>query len=296
MVSSVNLNNLETFFLLAETGSFSSTAKRLRVSQSAASKQIRSLESELRCELFLRNKNEVILSPQGRALWLSLKPFYEELYLRIDNFITQKNELKGRIVFACYQEIGERVFIHVMNEFKRSHPDLLVDVRFLSSAEIVDGIKKGEIDVGVLASPQIKESIRSYAIYDESFVLVTTPVNAHKKISEIIKSEFVSYKESDLQLMKYFKKVYPKHSTAGLNIGFMASSHRAMIESVKRQNYFAVLPELSVRAEVENGELVISGQGRLSAKLYLAHLDLSYKIPKVETLKTFIMDQLKKMA
>ena len=65
----MNLKQLEYFVQVAELGSFSKAAVVLDIAQPALSRQVRSLETELSQQLFLRNGRGVALTDAGRRLF-----------------------------------------------------------------------------------------------------------------------------------------------------------------------------------------------------------------------------------
>ena len=65
----MDVRQLEYFREVAETGSFSRAANRIRISQSALSRQVMLLESELSCQLFERHARGVHLTEVGQLLF-----------------------------------------------------------------------------------------------------------------------------------------------------------------------------------------------------------------------------------
>lgn len=63
----MDLNSLNTFIAIAETGSFSEAGERLHLTQPAVSKRIAALEQQLNARLFDRVGREVNLTEAGRA-------------------------------------------------------------------------------------------------------------------------------------------------------------------------------------------------------------------------------------
>ena len=65
----MEINKLKTFVELASTLSFSKTATNLFINQSSVSKQIKSLERELNCELFIRAKRQIRMTEYAKILF-----------------------------------------------------------------------------------------------------------------------------------------------------------------------------------------------------------------------------------
>lgn len=75
----MNETQIVYFLNLAQCGSFTETAYKLYVSQSAVSKQISALEKDLGCKLFLRHKNSLRLTKEGEMYKTFFARFIEDL-------------------------------------------------------------------------------------------------------------------------------------------------------------------------------------------------------------------------
>lgn len=65
----MNFIQLEYFRRVVESGSVTQASKALFITQPAVSKQIRLLEEELGCELFIRRANHLVLTREGDFLY-----------------------------------------------------------------------------------------------------------------------------------------------------------------------------------------------------------------------------------
>ena len=69
----MELRNLRSFVLVAETSSFSIAASRCYLTQSAVSQHIKALEEELKCKLLIRNSHNITLTECGETLFAQAK-------------------------------------------------------------------------------------------------------------------------------------------------------------------------------------------------------------------------------
>ena len=84
----MELRHLRYFVAVAETLSFSRAAQRLHLTQPALSRQVRDVEDELGCELFLRTRGKIALTAAGQTLldmlallYVMLRVFYILMYV-----------------------------------------------------------------------------------------------------------------------------------------------------------------------------------------------------------------------
>lgn len=78
-IFSMTINQLNTFLSVCECMSFTEAASRLFITQSAVSRQMTALESELNARLFNRIRNTVLLTESGRYLYQELPAVLEQL-------------------------------------------------------------------------------------------------------------------------------------------------------------------------------------------------------------------------
>ena len=128
----MDLNSLNTFIAIAETGSFSEAGERLHLTQPAVSKRIAALEQQLNARLFDRVGREVNLTEAGRAL---LPRAYQLLNVLDDTRRALNNltgEVSGRLVLATSHHIG----LHRLPPLLRASPGRIRRWRWISSSWI----------------------------------------------------------------------------------------------------------------------------------------------------------------
>ena len=125
----MDLNSLNTFIAIAETGSFSEAGERLHLTQPAVSKRIAALEQQLNARLFDRVGREVNLTEAGRAL---LPRAYQLLNVLDDTRRALNNltgEVSGRLVLATSHHIGLHRLPPLLRAFTRAHPQVALDIQ-----------------------------------------------------------------------------------------------------------------------------------------------------------------------
>lgn len=293
MRNSLNFNHLETFFTLAKSLSFSKTSEILKVAQPAISRQIKSLEEHFEKQLFIRTKQTVKLTKTGEELYEQTQPLYQEITKRVEALIINDGQLRGNLTFGCFNEIGEKVFLKPLSIFKKEHPELKITIKFLKGFEVLEGIKSGKIDIGVISERITQENIRCYEILSEEILLVTNKDNIKNDFSKIKAPQFVSYRENDPLLSFYLKKAYPRKQLKNYNINFIVNSHKAMIDVLLHHDFYAVLPSLSIASELDSGRLVNMGPKKLNSSLYLVYPDLEFEDDRTKAFSSFIRKYLK---
>lgn len=292
MRSDINFNHLEVFITLAKCLSFSQTSQILSVAQPAISRQIQLLESYFGEQLFIRNRKNVKLTSFGKNLIKQIAPLFEEICQRIDHISNQANSLSGEIIFGCFYEVGEKIFVKALSLFHQSYPDLKINIKFLKGAEIIEQIKDGTIDIGIVSEKIIHDDIRCYEVIKQEIMLVTSKKNKEINGSDIKNIPLISYRDNDPLLSYYIQKVFPKTKSKSINPKLIVNSHRSMIDLIIAHNYCAVLPSLSITNELNSKQLISIGEKTLKSSLYLIYLEKEYQPKKVQLLVSFLKDYL----
>ncbi len=130
----LSLGNLRTFEAVARRLSFSDAADELHVTQSAISRQIKTLEDELGAPLFNRGTRHVELTPDGGMLLRSVAALLD----RVDASVRQIRQARGRRVVnvSTFASFASLWLIPQMEAFQRAHPD--IDIRVSATDVLID--------------------------------------------------------------------------------------------------------------------------------------------------------------
>ncbi len=172
----MDLNSLNTFIAIAETGSFSEAGERLHLTQPAVSKRIAALEQQLNARLFDRVGREVNLTEAGRAL---LPRAYQLLNVLDDTRRALNNltgEVSGRLVLATSHHLGLHRLPPRLRAFTRAHPQVALDIQFLDSEVAYEEILHGRAELAVITlAPETAEPVRAVPVWDDPLDFVAAP-------------------------------------------------------------------------------------------------------------------------
>jgi DNA-binding transcriptional LysR family regulator len=171
----MDLSQLRTLKQVAELGSLSRAADRLRIAQPALSRQIRLLEEELGTPLFQRHGRGMVITEAGsKVLVHALRIMAEVEEIRAEASDASAN-LSGRLVLGMPPTIAEIITVPLVRFFGREHPQ--VELSFVSafSGYLMDWQQRGELDLSILYDPQTTRSLRTQPLLLESFFLIAGP-------------------------------------------------------------------------------------------------------------------------
>lgn len=170
--------HMETFKIfcdLAELRSFSKTAEKHLLSQSAISQQLAQLEITHKCQLVNRKKRPIELTSEGHLLHRAAKDITDR-YEQLKSELTTMRSSKGnRINVAAIFSIGMHALPEYVKTFMVKYPDVNVHIEYLEADKIYELALAGDIDIGLVAVPRRDKRLEVYDFQPEPLALVCSP-------------------------------------------------------------------------------------------------------------------------
>jgi DNA-binding transcriptional LysR family regulator len=123
-------DKLKIFHTVAEASSFTKAATVLNLSQSAISRQIQSLEHELKIKLFERHARGLVLTDNGKYLFQAAHEVIAKLKDVETTFSDEKDKLKGKLTVTTVVSFGTTWLTPRIKEFMDLHPEIEVELIF----------------------------------------------------------------------------------------------------------------------------------------------------------------------
>lgn len=137
MNKNITFEQLSSFLTLSETLNYTKAASRCHISQSALSTQIKNLEKELGCVLFLRSTRNVELSNSGKFLQKKAKQILKEIDdLKNEVYKIETGEA-GRINLGYWNGDALAEMEEYLCEFKKRKPNILVMPKLIQNIEMM---------------------------------------------------------------------------------------------------------------------------------------------------------------
>lgn len=148
----MNINLLNSFVVLADRLHFGEAAHHLNLSQPALTKQIRRLEEDLGAPLLERGPQGCALTPFGRYFLDQARPLVHQAHEVWQRGRRAAGGHEGRLrVGFSYSTID--VIAQAMQRFRRRYPNVAIDLQDLSSADQMDRLLTGGLQVGFVRLP-----------------------------------------------------------------------------------------------------------------------------------------------
>jgi len=254
----MHIEMLRVFCDLADLRSFSRTAEKHFVSQSAVSQQLAQLETGHKCQLINRKKRPIELTKAGRLLYSAAKDMLE----RYDHFKNELNTLKtstgSRINVGAIFSIGMHTLPDYVKKLMVSHPNVNVHIEYFSAARIYELVLAGQLDIGLVAVPKKDKRLDVYDFEDEPLVVACSPKHplAHEPRVDIHRLQFEKF-------IAFEKNVPTRHWIDGIleryNVAVRCVTEFDNIETVKRaveiDAGISILPQTAILQELAAGTI-----------------------------------------
>jgi len=162
-----------TFLAVVAAGNFVAAAERLHVTQSTVSTRIRTLELQLGCRLFVRNKGGTTLTSAGRRFQKHASTLVRTVeQARHDVGIAQG--FRATLTIGARIGLWDQFLLRQLPELLATGSDLSIRAEIGVERDLMEGLVEGRIDIAVMYTPQSRPGLRVEPLFDDRLVLVST--------------------------------------------------------------------------------------------------------------------------
>ncbi len=258
----MNLKQLEYFVQVAELGSFSKAAVVLDIAQPALSRQVRSLETELHQQLFLRNGRGVTLTDAGKRLFDHSVAVLQLMAHAREDLGASRDEPIGRVTIGLPPSMGRQLTLPLIDRFKKELPAARLAIVEGLSTHIVEWVTTGRIDIGLVYNPEAQPGLEITPLLQEQLGLVSHAAKGKRKrpaLPPLPMKELSRYPLIVPERVHAMRRLLDTQAAlAGikLDIAWEVSSVPSIIDLVCAGYGYAVLTASGVAASARAGELV----------------------------------------
>jgi LysR family transcriptional regulator, nitrogen assimilation regulatory protein len=254
----MDLAQLRTLVHVAELGSLSKAAGRLRIAQPALSRQIRLLEDELGARLFDRHGRGMVITEAGReALHHAKRVLAETEELRA-SVSGPGAVLTGRVAVGLPPTLADMVSVPLVAAFTRTHPQVRLQLVTAYTGYLLDSLYRGEIDLAVLYDPRATRSLRIRPLMQEAMFLIG-PGDAGLSIAEPVPFRALAGQRlllpSTRHGLRNVVQSFADEAGIALDVAFEIDSYTALKDLVRQGYGRTVLTRAPMHADIAAGRL-----------------------------------------
>ncbi len=176
------LDNYRMFYETARFHSFSTAAQHMYISQSAVSQCMHQLESDLGVQLFIRTRQGVSLTNEGKLLFLKVETAINSLEQGENQLERLRHLESGEITIAAGDTITTHFLLKYLEEYHALYPDIRIKMANSYSSQMLSLVKEGKADLAFVNMPIADDELVIEPCFEISDVFVCGP-NYEKKES-----------------------------------------------------------------------------------------------------------------
>ncbi len=170
-MADIKLKDLRYLAAVADTRHFGRAAERCFVSQPTLSAQLKKLEQYLGVQLIERQPNNVSLTEAGEQIVSRARRILEASEEVVTLAQAHRDPLAGRLRVALLPTIGPYLLPRVSQAIRRALPRLELRLYEYQTAPMLEKLKAGELDLGILALPVDLEGLQARELFAEPFTV-----------------------------------------------------------------------------------------------------------------------------
>lgn len=247
----MHIDRLNYLIEVAKTESLTVAARNLFVTQSALSQAIRGIEKELGVEIFLRTRQGLQITYEGKKIVEKANEVlskYQELKKTADMF---RLELEGELRIATIAGLMSSL-MGSLSDFKKKHPKVEFLLSEKGSIDIVNDVEQGKYDIGlVYLNDEVMKNNKDFIFESllEGRILASVGVDSHLAnnnqitLEQLKKEKLVLY--NDESILQFVKKIEQK--LGPLNILFVSDNGEVVRRAVADELGMTVAVDFTLR-------------------------------------------------
>jgi len=271
----IDLVQLQTFVAVAEEQHLTHAAERLHISQSAASAHVRAVEERLDTQLFVRTNRSLELTRAGQLLLAKAKVLLNEAAIFTSFARELRGKIEGQLVVGASSEPASTGIGEVVGALRSKHPLITVNLRARPSASTRQGLKTGELDIGLILGRPVDAGFTYYELTKVKF-RVAGPAAWREKIesanwTELASLPWITTTDASIAYTAMLKDLF---ETRGLELNVVATFDNAAVGRAMLEAGVGVMlmREVHVNQGLEQGTMAVSPIAQAQFQLFMAHL------------------------
>jgi LysR family hydrogen peroxide-inducible transcriptional activator len=258
-----SLAQLRAFSAVAEHLHFRDAAAAIGMSQPALSGAVAALEETLGVTLLERTTRKVLLSPAGERLAVRAKAVLDEVVALLEEAEAVRAPFTGALRLGVIPTVAPYLLPTVLRLVHDRYPDLDLQVHEEQTANLLEGLTTGRLDLLLLAVPLGVPGVVELPLFDEDFVLVTPlghplggrsgiPREALRELNLLLLDEGHCLRDQALDICR-------EAGRADAPVTTTAAGLSTLVQLVAGGLGVTLLPRTAVRVETTRSDQLLTG-------------------------------------
>lgn len=171
----MTLQQLRYILALDEHRHFSAAAEACFVSQPTLTMQVKKLEESLGFQLFDRQVHPIVPTPMGEGFIERARQIMSQV-TDLESWVNHEQDvIEGTYRVGIIPTLAPYVLPRVLPDLAQNQDGVELTLTEVTSARMLEQLKSGDLDVGILVTPVDEEAIREIPLYNEPFLIFGHP-------------------------------------------------------------------------------------------------------------------------
>jgi len=193
----MELRQFRYYLSIVDSGSLSRAAQHLYVAQSALSKQIAELESELGVKLLTRSRTGVAMTEAGKVFYEYAQGITKQILDAQAAVHLSAESVTGSVVVALPQSTTTMLALPLLRAATLRYPNIAFHLNEELTGNMTDQLLRGRVDIALFTDAMPKEDIAFTPLIEEEFVWLhaahdeLAPAPGHVSIAQAVERPMV---------------------------------------------------------------------------------------------------------
>ena len=242
----MNLQQLEYIIAVDNHRHFGRAAEACFVSQPTLSMMIHKLEEELGARIFDRSRQPVVPTDTGRMLLDQARKVLQETAALREIVDQQQGVVAGFLHLGIIPTLAPYLLPLFIGTFLEKYPKIHLKISDMTTNQMVEALKRGRLDIGILVTPLYDPNIREQALFYEPFHVYTHhPYEKEFLLPDDINPNELLLLEEGHCLRSQMLKLCELRRQSNQQLQYEAGSIETLKQLVEHQQGTTILPELA---------------------------------------------------
>ena len=181
----MEMHQVRYFLAVCESENFTRAADACNVAQPSLTKAIKKLEEEFGGPLFYRERHRTQLTDLGRRL----KPHFETVFAATAAAKADADGFRAdeamAIDLGVMSTIGPAMMVDFFARLRQQNPDLDIRIREAPGKDLVEALRVGEIDTGLIGLPHLPDDLRALPLFTERYTITFAKGHAFERLNAV---------------------------------------------------------------------------------------------------------------
>ena len=267
----MSIQQLKYLIALDDHRHFGLAAKSCYVAQPTLTTQFKKLEDELGIQLMDRQANPIRPTRIGEKVIAQARLVMDDVAGMYSLLEEESSSISGTYVMGIIPTLAPYLLPLFIRSFTADFPDVHLIVREMQSEQIIEGLKRKQLDVGLLVTPLEEKQLREIPLYYEPFLIYASPEEKILQRSPLLPDHVDPKSLWILQQGHCFRNQMlnicnaapsssgmERKNGSGPDVGsftFQAGSIETLKNMVRNNAGYTIIPEMSVHPTTDKNHI-----------------------------------------